>query len=271
MNYQFKNIYIKNNFENKREYYYLGFQSAEYYITKIIYNYLSKVSDEIEFCCDFKLLQRIVKKISSKEYLTKIRVEQEMYIYSYIGAMICDNANNIEYEIDRVFKIEEFLLSIYKKETSKYKFVKKFIKDNNYEFNAEYIFAKEVTCNVNIFDMNVIFTNTGTSMIDSLYNTVNEINQYLLDNRMYFPTKDIAVDYNVNNSYDKLEELFENNYINKPSYQIIEHDESDDIKYEVRCSVSGYNFYSVKIHNNKEISKNLAAYSMLKMIIDKNK
>ncbi len=104
-------------------------------------------------------------------------------------------------------------------------------------------------------------------MLEAKYAVIEEIRQYIIENKLHFDAKEVITNYDITNSYNVLENLYDDKYINKPNYFILEHDQFDEKKYEIRCSVEGYNFYSVKIHSDKEVAKNLAAYSMLEMIV----
>lgn len=265
--YEFVNDYIKETFENRKEYYYLGFQSADYLITKIIYNYLVKYNQEISFCCDFTLLQKIVKKLTSKEYFKmKFSNFDEKYIYSLIGAIISDNYSAVEDVINELFGIEFYLLTIYKKENNKFIFIRDYLKKNNYTLTTSFSFSDRIECTCFIVELNHYFSNFSNTMLEAKYLVLEEIYTYLLDNKLYYNIDEIIEGYNVSNSSIKLNELYEKNYINKPNYFIVEHDQFKNVKYEVRCSVAGLSFYSIKFHDDKDIAKNQAAYSMIEMI-----
>lgn len=265
MNYKFKNNFIKDNYKDKKEYYFLGFQCIDYYISKLVYNYLMRYDLIGEFCCDFDIVQKIIKKITSKEYFNKIFSENQKTIYSYLGAIIFDDESSVEREIDNLYKVESFLLNVFKKDGNIYMDIKKYLDKNNLMINTYYSFNQNVECSIEI--NNQLFKSIGNSLIESKYDALEKYYQFLISNKLFYDIKDLVAGYDPNNSYNKLEQLFNDGYINKPNYLYIEHDEFNDIKYEVRCSVNGYNFYSVKIHNNKEVAKNLAAYSMIEMII----
>lgn len=266
MTYEFKNDFIKNNFENKKEYYYLGFQSIDFYITKIIYNYLIEYNKTIDFCCEFTLLQKIVKKICSKEYFSKTQKQTEKYIYSYIGAIICDDITKVESQINEIYKIEEYLLTIFKKEDNKYLYIKKYLDKNNFNITTNFIFNNDVFCEVTLEELSITFNISNKTMLEAKYNTLELLYNYLIENKMYYDISEVVDGYDSTNAFEKLKNLFKEGYINKPNYFYIEHSQYEEIKYEVRCSVEGYSFYSVKIHNNKLIAQNLAAFSMLEMI-----
>lgn len=271
INYEFKNIYIKDEFENKKEYYYLGFQSVEYYITKVVYNYLLKYNTNIEFCCDFTLLQKIIKRFNSKEYFKKIFISiEEKYIYSFIGAVIVDNYIEIESVINKLYKIENYLLTIYKKEENKYLFVNKFLENNNYKIETLFDFKEEVNCTCCIVELNHYFTNSSTTMLEAKYIVLEEIAEYLIENKLYYEIEEVVLDFDINNACEKLELLYEKKYINKPNYFYIIHDQYQTVKHEVRCSIDGVSFYAVKINNEKEIAKNQAALAMIEMLIIQN-
>ncbi len=269
--YEFINDYIKNDFENKKEYYYLGFQYYESLITKVVYNYLTKINQEISFCCDFVLLQKIVKRISSKEYFkSNFKEFDEKYIYSFIGAILCDNQSNIEEVVNEIYNIESYLLTIYKKESNKYLEVKKYLTKNKYNLTTTYIFSDVAECTCCITELNHYFTNNATTMLEAKYTVLEEIYEYLIDNKLYYDIEEILGEYQIDNACEKLELLYTKNYINKVNYFYIEHDQFAVVKHEVRCSVDGLSFYSIKIHDNKDVAKKQAAFSMLEMIVIQN-
>lgn len=264
--YEFVNDYIKDNFENKKEYYYLGFQSVDSYITKIVYNYLSECNSELKFCCDFTLLQKIVKRILSKEYFNLIIKLDEKYVYSFIGAIICDNPNTIKITnvICDIYKVEEYLLKIFKKEENKYLFINKWLQKNNYTLITNYSYSNNINCTCSI--NNLFFSSDNKTMLEAKYDVCEEIAKYLINNKLYYNIKEIIGEYTIEESIEKLDYLYQEGYINNPNYIYLEHDNFEQIKYEVRCNIEGLSFYSVKIHNTKEKAKLLSAYSMLKMI-----
>ncbi len=268
--YEFTHDYIKETFENKKEYYYLGFQSIEYYITKIIYNYLVKYNHEISFCCDFTLLQKIVKRISSKEYFKKQFNLDEKYIYSLIGAVICDNNLLVEDVVKELYDIEGYLLSIFKKEDNKYLFVKKYLDKNKYHLETTYTYLNDVTCTCYLVELNHYFSNSAKTMLEAKYIILEEIANYLVENKLYYNIEEVLGDYSIDNAVEKLDLLYDRKYINKPNYFYVTHDQFEVIKYEVRCSIDNLSFYSIKIHDSKNIAKNQAAFSMLEMIIIQN-
>ncbi len=51
----------------------------------------------------------------AKEYFKNVINKEEKYIYSYIGAVICDDTREIQRVIEQLYNIEDFLLQIYKK------------------------------------------------------------------------------------------------------------------------------------------------------------
>lgn len=268
--YEFINDYIKDNFESRKEYYYLGFQSVEGLITKVIYKYLVNVNIDISFCCDFVLLQKIVKRISSKEYFKNNFEFDEKYVYSFIGAVVCDDYSKIDEVINELYKIEDYLLTIFKKENNKYLEVRKYLSKKNFELLTVYSFSDVVCCTCNLVELNHYFTNTAKTMLEAKYIVIEEIYEYLIDNKLYYQIEEVLGEYNIENASEKLNELYNLGYINKPNYFHLEHDQFQNTKYEVRCSVEGLSFYSIKIHDNKNTAKNQAAFSMLEMIIIQN-
>lgn len=270
--YSFNNNYIKENYLSKKEYYYIGFQSIDFYITRILYKYLSKYNTALEFCCDFTLLQKFSKKICSKEYFSENIISNDKEVYSYIGAVICDcnTLNMVEDVIEKIYKIEEFLLRAYKKENNKYVSVYKYIKKSTTNITTNYSYINNIECSCYISSINMYFYNSGSSMLEAKYNTLVDIDTYLTNNKLNLDIIEFIGDYNVDNSYDKLEQLC-NTYFTKPTYLYIEHTNYEDIKYEVRCSIDNISFYSVKIHNSKELARNLASFSMLEMLIEQYK
>ncbi len=271
MRYEFKNDFIKNNFENKKEYYYLGFQSIDFYITKLVYNYLIEYNNEIKFCCDFTMLQKIVKKLTSKEYFSNNIKESEKFIYSYIGAIICDDITKVDEEVNDIYKIEDFLLTIYKKEDNKFLYIKKYLDKNNYKLSTSYIYNNDVYCEVHLHELNLSYSSSSKTMLEAKYEVLEKLYTYLIENKLYFEISELVEGYSVNDAYSRLNKLYDDGYINKPNYFYVEHSQYEEVKYEVRCSVEGYNFYSVKIHSDKTTAQNLAAFSMLEMITIQNK
>lgn len=269
--YEFKNSFIEKEFENKKEYYYLGFQSIEYLITKNIYNYLLDSNSNIGFCCDFSLLQKIIKRITSKEYFKKIFNDvDEKYIYSFVGAVILDNSIVVEELIAKMYRIESFLLTIYKKEDNKYLLVDKFIKAKQYNITTTFSFLENVECVCYIEELNRYFSNSSKSMLNAKYSVLEEIYEFLIDNKLYYDLNDLISGYSVDSSVHFLEVLHEKKIISNPEYFYIVHDQFEETKYEVQCRIKGLSFYSIKIHNTKEEAKNLAAFSMLEMIVIQN-
>ncbi|MFI3328845.1 MAG: double-stranded RNA binding motif domain-containing protein [bacterium] len=266
--YKFNHDYIKNEFENNKEYYYLGFQCIDSYITKIVYSYLSEYNSVMKFCCDFTLLQKIIKKILSKEYFISTIKEEEKYIYSLIGAIIFDSDNEqvILDEINDIYKVEHFLLKIYKKEENKYLLVNSWLKKKGFECITSYTYSNVITCTCNI--NNIYYVKEENTLLKAKYGIYEEIYEYLIENNLYYNISDVVGVFDINTSIDKLEELYQKGYIKKPNYIFIDHDNFEEIKYEVRCSIENISFYSVKIHNTKEKAKQLCAYSMLQMIVD---
>lgn len=269
--YEFKNSFIKEEFKNKKEYYYLGFQCIDCLITKIIYNYLINYNSNISFCCDFSFLQKIVKRVTSKEYFKQLFDDiDEKYIYSFIGAVTLDDSRVVEIIVDKLYKIESFLLTIYKKEANKYILIEKFINNRKYNLSTNFSFLENVECVCCIEELNRYFTNSSNSMLSAKYTVLEEIYDFLVDNQMYYDINDLVNGYTIESSVHHLELLHDKKIINKPEYFYVTHDQFEETKYEVRCSISGLSFYSIKIHNTKEEAKNLAAFSMLEMIVMQN-
>lgn len=266
----FKNDYIEVDFPNKKEYYFLGFQSVDYYITKIVYNYLIHYNCNIKFCCSFNLIQKIIKKLTSKEYFKDCFSLDEKYIYSFIGAVICDNNNDVLMVVDEIFDVEGFLLTIFKKEENKYSIVNKFLKKNGYTLITNYNISDDVVCSVDFLELNTTFTQRSSTIIEAKYKVYEEISRYLISSKLLYNINEVIGEYSIDDSIMKLDKLYEGGYLKKPNYIYIEHSEFEEIKYEVRCSIEDVSFYSVKIHTNKNIAKNQAAYSMLEMIVQQN-
>ncbi|MFI3252616.1 MAG: double-stranded RNA binding motif domain-containing protein [bacterium] len=268
--YEFKNKLIENEFSSKKEYYYLGFQSVEYYLTKIVYYFLKEYNTEINFCCNFNLLQKIVKRLNSKEYFKLCFKEiDEKYIYSFIGAVIIDN-DAAQYVISEIYKVEDFLLKIYKKEENKYLLVSKYLSNKSYELTTSFVFNDKVECTCGIKELNRYFNNTSNSVLDAKYIVLEEVYEYLIENNLYYDLNELVNGYTIDNAIEKLEILFEKKCISSPKYIYIEHDQFEETKYEVRCSIDDVNFYAVKIHNTKLMAKQLAAYAMIEMLILQN-
>lgn len=269
--YKFKHESIEENFENKKEYYYLGFQSIDYYITKIVYSYLIKFNQKISFCCDFTLLQKIVKRISSKEYFKQHFSLEEKYVYSFIGAVISDDVSFAEDVINEIYKIEDYLLTIFKKEENKFILVNKYLLKRKSDITTTFTHTDKVGCTCYVSCLNRYFTNYSSTILEAKYIVLEEIYTYLIENNLYYDIDEIIGEYNVSNACETLELLYKHGFIDEPIYNVIVHDEFESCKYEVRCNVSGLSYYSIKIHDNEEEAKNQSAFSMVEMIVLQNR
>ncbi len=266
MNYEFKNLNIERNFKEEKEYYYLGFTSIDYIVTKIVYSYLSIYNSYLEFCCDFNMVQRIIKKILSNEYYDQNVKGNRKYIYSYIGAIILDDTDAVESFVNEIFNIDNFLLTIFKKENNKYKLVNSYLTSAGLTSNTHISISNIIKCSLSIEEIGVRFNAEGRSIIEAKYNCMVEFANFLIKEKGFFDVNELLHNYNELNACEKLYELYSMGYIEEPNYFYLEHNEFEKTKYEVRCSVKGYNFFAVKINDDKDKAKNLSAFSMLDMI-----
>lgn len=278
LNYKFKNINLLSNvFKYDDVLINEGNLFLNHYLNIYLLNeFLNK--DDLELFYSKETIDDVKNTLLSDDYLTKRmnklslsnyledKTKAPIFFKALVGAIILDNNDNKM--IDKLLNIDEGILLNISPNENYVLLVNEWSKVKakelpKYELNNNY--------NVNLTapGLDKIFTAKSNTKLTAIIKAYMEAYSYIEENDLVLKITDIVGSPDPENAINQLQDLYVKGYINEPVYKIALKGVNNGMDiWKCRVLVEGYRESFSAEDTSKKTAKRLAAYEMIKYIVD---
>ena len=278
--YEFKNKILLNEATSlNKELVILGESLLSSYLNELIANNLIYVDEQIKYFYDeieinnarIKLLANdnlvlLTKKLKIDDIVDEYEKNADL-LKALIGAIYLDSKDiknyldyNFSFEKDLLLELDINSRHIFDWEKGKFKSIP------NYDITKEndIYFVK-----LKLDGIDTLFEGSSTSKIKALSISFENAYNYIVSNKLELKLKDVVGHADNENCISQLQELWEKGYINEPIYKITLKGTVNGMDlWKCRILVDGYKETFSFSDSSKKKAKRLAAYEMLKYILE---
>ncbi len=281
LNYKFKNENIIKEALNINELLYInGKAYIEAYIKKYILKEFCLYNNDLPYYDDNIILELINSLTNDDFYLKKINslginelindASVKLFLV-IIGGIVLDSDD--DFDFSNLLNLDEEILTNINPELNYYNLVNSWSKNKNKEA-TKYSISLNLEYNVElkIKQIEKTFEYKSKNKLISIMEAYKEAYNYIVDNNLILRIKDIIGVPSVENAVDQLQNLFVKGFINEPLYKInLKGTVNGEDVWRCRLIVDGIKESFSADDSSKKSAKRIAAYEMLKYIIENEK